>query len=86
MLCLQLHLIQGVQSAYMKPHNSQPLQSRVGGHLLLDPTSDETYHEDGMILMAMMPSANLVRHPAPAHLHNPMSCTFAATCTDAIPA
>lgn len=34
--------------------------SRVGGQLLLDPTSDETYHEDAAVMMAMMPSANLV--------------------------
>ena len=36
------------------------MQSRVGGELLLDPTSDESYHEDGAVLMAMMPTANTV--------------------------
>ncbi len=36
------------------------MQSRVGGQLLLDPTADESYHEDGAVLMAMMPTANLV--------------------------
>lgn len=35
-------------------------QSRVGGQLLLDPTADESYHEDGAVLLAMMPTANLV--------------------------
>lgn len=34
--------------------------SRVGGQLLLDPTADESYHEDGAVLLAMMPTANLV--------------------------
>ena len=43
------------------------LQSRVKGQLLLDPTSDETYHEDGTVLMAMMPTANLVSDA----VHNP---------------
>ena len=41
--------------------NCLTLQSRVGGELLLDPTADESYHEDGGVLMAMMPNANLVR-------------------------
>lgn len=36
-------------------------QSRVDGHLLLDPTIDEAYREDGSALLAMMPSANAVR-------------------------
>lgn len=36
------------------------LQSRVKGQLLLDPTSEESYHEDGTVLMAMMPTASLV--------------------------
>ena len=36
------------------------MQSRVAGELLLDPTTDESYHEDGAVLMAMMPNANLV--------------------------
>ena len=36
------------------------VQSRVGGQLLLDPTSDEIYHEDAAVLMAFMPNANLV--------------------------
>ncbi|KAL3153408.1 hypothetical protein ABBQ38_011746 [Trebouxia sp. C0009 RCD-2024] len=34
--------------------------SRVKGQLLLDPTSEESYHEDGTVLMAMMPTASLV--------------------------
>ena len=38
------------------------MQSRVAGQLLLDPTSDESYHEDGAVLMAMMTSSNLVRY------------------------
>lgn len=36
------------------------LQSRVDGHLILDPTMDEAYREDGSALLAMMPSANAV--------------------------
>lgn len=36
------------------------LQSRVDGHLLLDPTADESYREDASAMLAMMPSANLV--------------------------
>lgn len=40
------------------------LQSRVGGELLLDPTTEESYHEDGAVLMAMMPNANLVSYNA----------------------
>ncbi len=40
--------------------NVERLQSRVDGHLLLDPTIDEAYREDGSALVAMMPSANAV--------------------------
>lgn len=36
------------------------MQSRVEGHLLLDPTEDEAYREDGGLLLAYMPQANLV--------------------------
>lgn len=66
MLKLQLHPIQGhSQRRYLQLSNVRlsvvkTLQSRVGGQLLLDPTSDESYHEDGTVLMAMMPTANLV--------------------------
>lgn len=73
-----LNFIQGSQSTHMEAQILQLLQSRVGGQLLLDPTSDETYREDGMVLMAMMPTANLVRCPMPAKLHNPTSCKFAS--------
>ncbi|KAK9824136.1 hypothetical protein WJX72_008040 [[Myrmecia] bisecta] len=34
--------------------------SRVAGQLLLDPTADEAFREDGSVLLAMMPAANLV--------------------------
>ncbi|CAL5218402.1 g77 [Coccomyxa viridis] len=34
--------------------------SRVEGHLLLDPTENEAYREDGGLLLAYMPQANLV--------------------------
>ena len=37
-----------------------PVQSRVEGHLLLDPTADEAYEEDGGLLLAYMPQASLV--------------------------
>ena len=37
-----------------------PVQSRVEGHLLLDPTADEAYEEDGALLLAYMPQASLV--------------------------
>lgn len=46
------------------------LQSRVKGQLLLDPTSDESYHEDGTVLMAMMPTANLVSGACAKSLSN----------------
>lgn len=36
------------------------LQSRVGGQLLLDPTSDEAHREAGSLMLAMMPTPNLV--------------------------
>lgn len=40
--------------------SSCAVQSRVQGHLLLDPTADEAYQEDGHLLLAYMPQANLV--------------------------
>ena len=40
------------------------LQSRVNKQLLLDPTEDEAYREDGSLMLAMMPTNNLVGHPA----------------------
>ena len=36
------------------------MQSRVEGQLLLDPTADEAYEEDGGLLLAYMPQASLV--------------------------
>lgn len=36
------------------------LQSRTAGQLLLDPTTDEAYREDGSLLLAMMVPSSLV--------------------------
>lgn len=36
------------------------MQSRIGGQLLLDPTVDESYREDGGCLLALMPTQNKV--------------------------
>lgn len=41
-----------------------PAQSRVDGTLLLDPSADEAYREDASVLLAMMPSTDLVRPTA----------------------
>lgn len=32
----------------------------MSGHLLLDPTLDEEHQQDGSLMLAMMPQANLV--------------------------
>ena len=40
------------------------MQSRVGGQLLLDPTLDEGYRENGSCLLAMMPQQNKVGQDA----------------------
>ena len=32
----------------------------MSGHLLLDPTTDEEHQQDGSLMLAMMPQANLV--------------------------
>ena len=44
------------------------MQSRVEGHLLLDSTENEAYREDGGLLLAYMPQANLVGHKLAWHL------------------
>ena len=38
------------------------MQSRVDGHLLLDPTSDESYRGDAGCTVAMLPASNKVVH------------------------
>ena len=37
------------------------LQSRVDGQLLLDPTNEEASREDGSLVLALLPSRNMVR-------------------------
>lgn len=37
-----------------------PLQSRVGAELLLDPTHDEAFRENGNCLLSLMPTQNKV--------------------------
>ena len=37
------------------------LQSRVEGQLLLDPTNEEASREDGSLVLALLPSRNMVR-------------------------
>jgi len=51
-----------------------PVQSRVEGHLLLDPTEDETYQEDGGLLLAYMPQANLVGCLLLHYSWSPLNC------------
>lgn len=46
------------------PARLPPLQSRMEGRLLLDPTADESYREEGGLLLALMPTANEVRRGA----------------------
>lgn len=56
------------------------MQSRVDGHLLLDPTDDEAYQEDGGLLLAYMPQASLVS-PALSRLqHQPILYDASVLC------
>ena len=43
------------------------VQSRVGRQLLLDPTTDEAFREDGSLQLALMPTSNLVCPPSHKH-------------------
>ncbi len=39
-----------------------PAQSKVDGHLLLDPTSDESFREDGSMLLATLGASGDIAH------------------------
>lgn len=72
------------QPLFPQPCIVGTLQSRVKGQLLLDPTSDESYHEDGTVLMAMMPTANLVSGACAKIFVKWKSCTCMVTHQDCI--
>lgn len=60
------------------------MQSRVEGHLLLDPTEDEAYQEDGGLLLAYMPQASLVGCPNLQGAHMVLASSVLASLTQEI--
>ena len=53
------------------------LQSRVDAQLLLDPSAEESSREDGSLLLALMPTRNMVGCVLPA-----AACVLQELCVD----
>ena len=72
--CKAFHALEGCsacqalcQEGRRKQKSGVSVQSRVEGHLLLDPTSEEAAREDAGVLLAMLPSANQARAPCTSY-------------------